>query len=123
MSTEKQPKSGIFSARTMKGVSHFLTNNWKLCPPNSTRNGGRSGSLYHSIQYGRLYQMLVLSEPRTWATRRVNGKREYGPPKYLHAITSGGQLYLGICISYVTAVRYVAAINHEARGRAAPEGE
>ena len=28
-----------------------------------------------------------------------------------------------ICISYVTAVRYVAAINHEARGRAAPEGE
>ena len=28
-----------------------------------------------------------------------------------------------LCISYVTAVRYVAAINHEARGRAAPEGE
>ena len=28
-----------------------------------------------------------------------------------------------ICISYVTAVRYVSAINHEARGRAAPEGE
>ena len=27
------------------------------------------------------------------------------------------------CISYVTAVRYVSAINHEARGRAAPEGE
>ena len=32
-------------------------------------------------------------------------------------------LYIYICISYVTAVRYVAAINHEARGRAAPEGE
>ena len=28
-----------------------------------------------------------------------------------------------LCISYVTAIRYVAAINHEARGRAAPEGE
>ena len=27
-----------------------------------------------------------------------------------------------ICISYVTSVRYVAGINHEARGRAAPEG-
>ena len=32
-------------------------------------------------------------------------------------------IYIYICISYVTAVRYVAAINHEARGRAAPEGE
>ena len=32
-------------------------------------------------------------------------------------------LYIYICISYVTAVRYVAAINHEARGRVAPEGE
>ena len=28
-----------------------------------------------------------------------------------------------ICISYVTSVRYVAGINHEARGRAAPEGQ
>ena len=27
-----------------------------------------------------------------------------------------------VCISYVTSVRYVAGINHEARGRAAPEG-
>ena len=27
-----------------------------------------------------------------------------------------------VCISYVTSVRYVARINHEARGRAAPEG-
>ena len=27
-----------------------------------------------------------------------------------------------MCISYVTSVRYVAGINHEARGCAAPEG-
>ena len=27
-----------------------------------------------------------------------------------------------ICISYIPSVRYVARINHEARGRAAPEG-
>ena len=27
-----------------------------------------------------------------------------------------------VCISYVTSVRYVAGINHEARGRAVPEG-
>ena len=27
-----------------------------------------------------------------------------------------------VSISYVTSVRYVAGINHEARGRAAPEG-
>ena len=32
-------------------------------------------------------------------------------------------IYTHVCISYVTAVRYVAAINHETRGRAAPEGE
>ena len=32
-------------------------------------------------------------------------------------------VYVDLCISYVTAIRYVAAINHEARGRAAPEGE
>ena len=30
--------------------------------------------------------------------------------------------WYNICISYVTSVRYVAGINHEARGRAAPEG-
>ena len=27
-----------------------------------------------------------------------------------------------VCISYVTSVRYVAGINHEARGRAVPKG-
>ena len=27
-----------------------------------------------------------------------------------------------VCISYVTSVRYVAGINREAQGRAAPEG-
>ena len=32
-------------------------------------------------------------------------------------------IHTSISISYVTAVRYVAAINHEARGRAAPELE
>ena len=28
-----------------------------------------------------------------------------------------------VSISYVTSVRYIAGINHEARGRAAPEGQ
>ena len=32
------------------------------------------------------------------------------------------ELPAAISISYVTSVRYVAGINHEARGRAAPEG-
>ena len=41
----------------------------------------------------------------------------------------GGNIYITLLArdpyiySYVTAVRYVSAINHEARGRAAPEGE
>ena len=43
-----------------------------------------------------------------------------------HEITTMlyGESYAhNICISYVTAVRYVSAINHEAQGCAAPEGE
>ena len=40
---------------------------------------------------------------------------------YMHIVhTSYGLKH--ICISYVTSVRYVAGINHEARGRAAPSG-
>ena len=31
-------------------------------------------------------------------------------------------MYVHVCISYITSVRYVARINHEARGRCAPEG-
>ena len=30
--------------------------------------------------------------------------------------------YCVLCITYVTSVRYVAVINHESRGRVAPEG-
>ena len=73
-----------------KGTKRFLKNNWKLCPVNSTRNSGRSGNLYHTIEYGRFYQMAVLSDPSTWVTQQVDGQREFDPPKHLHAVTSEG---------------------------------
>ena len=83
-------KESSLTPSSAKGIKRLLKNNWKLCPVNSTRNAGRSGSLYHTIEYGRLYQMAVLSDPSTWVVQQVNGQNEYDPPKHLHAVTSKG---------------------------------
>lgn len=38
----------------------------KFCPVNSTRNPGRVGHLYHAIEYGRFYQMVIPVNVSQW---------------------------------------------------------
>ena len=48
----------------------FLQNNVRLCPVNSTRNPGRYGHLYHTLEYGNFFQVLTPVHPDRWFTSK-----------------------------------------------------
>ena len=63
-----------------------------------------------------MYSSSIKNARNSLITPRVHNSRD------LYACDHFSKTSRYICISYVTSVRYVSGINHEARGHTAPEG-